>query len=79
MTPRKRWSNEADWARLDAIALAQRIETMAAPITEGEPMTEIERIQRASQIEKLALKIINCLQAVGPQARSEGAKHESIC
>ncbi|MBI5933296.1 MAG: hypothetical protein HY867_06275 [Chloroflexi bacterium] len=68
MTPRKRWPNEADWARMDAIALAQRIETMAAPISAGEAMTEIERIQRAHQIETLALKIINCLLAVGPQA-----------
>ena len=67
MTPRKRWPNEADWARQDAIALAQRIETLATPISDGESMTEIERIQRASQICRCALKIVNHLQAVGPQ------------
>jgi len=67
MTPRKRWPNEADWARLNAIARAQRIDTLAQPILNGESMTEIERIQRAGRICRSALEIVRDLQAVGPQ------------
>lgn len=67
MTPRKRWPNEADWARLDSIAKAQRIDTLARPILDGEKMTEIERVQRAGQICRTALEIIKDLLAVGPQ------------
>lgn len=71
MTPRKRWPNEAEWARLDAIARAQRIDMLARPILEGEGMTEVERIQRAGQICRLALEITRDLQAVGPQKFQE--------
>ena len=67
MTPRKRWPNEADWARLDAIAGAQRIDTLARPILDGDAMTEIERVQRAGQICRAALEIVKDLQAAGPQ------------
>jgi hypothetical protein len=63
----KRWPNNADWARLDAIADALRIDTLAQPILNGEAMTEIERIQRAGQICRMAMKIIQELQSVGPQ------------
>ena len=65
MTPRKRWPNEADWARLDSISLAQQIDGLATPISAGEAMTEIERIQRANQICRMALQIVIKLQAVG--------------
>ena len=67
MTPRKRWPNEADWARLDAIANAQRIDALSRPILDGEGMTEIERIQRAGQICRAALQIVRDLTTVGPQ------------
>ncbi len=67
MTPRKRWPNEADWARQNAIAGAQRIDRLARPILDGEGMTEIERIQRAGQICRAALEIVKDLLAVGPQ------------
>jgi hypothetical protein len=67
MTPRKRWPNEAEWARLDAIAKAHKIDALARPILDGEPMTEIERVQRAGQICRAALEIAKALQAVGPQ------------
>lgn len=74
MTARKRWPNEADWARLDSIVLAERIESLASPISDSVGMTEIERVQRASKISQLALKIINKLQAVGPQAMNDRSK-----
>lgn len=67
MTLRKRWPNEAEWARLDAIARAQRIDDLARPVLDGEAMTEIERIQRAGQICRAALEIVKDLQAAGPQ------------
>lgn len=67
MTQRKRWPNEADWARLDVIAIAQRIDAQARPILDGEAMTEIERIQRAGRICRDAMIIIQKLMAVGPQ------------
>jgi hypothetical protein len=67
MTRRKRWPNEADWARLDAIAKAHSIDAMARPILEGESMTEIERIQRAGRICRAALEIVEKMLAVGPQ------------
>lgn len=66
MTPRKRWPNEAEWARLEAIARAMRIDALARPILEDVAMTEIERIQRAGQICRAALEIMNDLRAVGP-------------
>lgn len=65
MTPRKRWPNEADWARLDSIELARRIEQTAVPIADGVSMTEIERVQRGGQIIRMALQIVNALQRVG--------------
>lgn len=63
MTPKKRWPNEAEWARLDAISRAQRIDHLARAILDGEPMTEVERIQRAGQICRAALEIMKDLQA----------------
>lgn len=67
MTPRKRWPNEADWARQDAMAKAHRIDALARPILDGESMTEVERVQRAGQICRTALEIVKDLLAVGPQ------------
>jgi hypothetical protein len=67
MTLRKRWPNEADWARLNSIAGAQRIDMLARPILDGQAMTEVERIQRAGQICRSALEIVKDLQAAGPQ------------
>jgi hypothetical protein len=68
MTPRKRWPNEADWARLDSIARAKKIDQLARPIVEGEHMTDIERVQRAAQVCRLALLIEKDLQAVGTKS-----------
>jgi hypothetical protein len=65
MTPRKRWPNEADWARTESIAHARRIDTLARPMLDGEGMTEVERVQRAGQICRAALEIEKDLQAVG--------------
>lgn len=67
MTRRKRWPNEADWARQDAIAKAHKIDELARPILEGQGMTEIERIQRAGRICREALEIVEKLLAVSPQ------------
>ena len=67
MTLRKRWPNEAEWARMDAIVKAQRIDALARPVLDGEAMTEIERIQRAGQICRQGLEIVRDLQAAGLQ------------
>jgi hypothetical protein len=67
MTARRRWPNEADWARLDAIARAQKIISLSRPMFDGERMTDLERVQRAGQICLAALEIISGLQAAGPQ------------
>jgi hypothetical protein len=67
MTARKRWPNAAEWARLDAIAQAKRIDDLARPLLDGESMTAIEIVQRAGQICRSALAIEKDLQAVGPQ------------
>lgn len=67
MTPRKRWPNEAERARIEVIAQARRIDLLARPILDGEPMTEVERVQRAGQICRSALAITTELISVGPQ------------
>ncbi len=66
MTNPRRWPTNADNARIDAIALAARIDHLAEPLLEGEAMTKAELIQRAGQICRAAQKIISGLQAVGP-------------
>lgn len=67
MTLRKRWPNEADWARQEAIAKARKIDNLSRPMLDGEAMTEVERVQRAGQICRAALEIVHALLAAGPQ------------
>lgn len=69
MTKRKRWPNECEWARLDAIALAQEIDELSQPIFEGQAMTEIERVQRAGRIGRKAQEIRQKLIACRPDKR----------
>ena len=62
-TAPKRWPTNADWARLDSIALAAEIDDLALPIFEAEPMTEIEKVQRAGRICRLAQEIKSKLES----------------
>ena len=70
MTPPKRWPTNAEDARLEAIAQANRIDRLAEPILNGETMTTTEVIQRAGQICRAAQKVTGVLTAVGPKAES---------
>ena len=66
MTPPKRWPKNAEWARLDCIALAREIDGLALPVFEGQRMTEIEKVQRAGRICRLSQEIIYKLEAARP-------------
>ena len=52
---------------MDSLALATEIDRLALPIFEGEPMTEIEKVQRAGRICRLAKEITHKLQAARPE------------
>jgi hypothetical protein len=71
MTPRKRWPNEADHARLDAIALARRVKTQILPMLEaleqGKMVTSLELSLRLNRISNAANEIEVKLIEAGPK------------
>ena len=67
MSRRKRWPNNCEWARLDAIAAAQQIDDLALPFLEGVSMTEVERVQRAARICRKAKEIVHMLKETRPE------------
>lgn len=71
MTPRKRWPNEADHARLDAISLARRVKSQILPMLEaleqGKMVTSLELSLRLNRISNAANEIEVKLIEVGPQ------------
>ncbi len=71
MTPRKRWPNEADRARLDSITLALRIKQQIEPMLEalehGKLVTSLELSLRLNRISNAAGDIQVKLIEAGPQ------------
>jgi hypothetical protein len=71
MTPKKRWPNEADHARTEAIARARKIiaqmEPMKDALEEGKPVSSMELSIRMGRMSDAANKIIELLVAFGPQ------------
>ncbi len=71
MTRNKRWTNEADHARLDAIALAQRVKAQILPMLEalesGKTVSALELSLRLNRISNAANEIALKLMEAGPQ------------
>ena len=71
MTRKKRWPNEADHARLDAIALAQRVKAQILPMLEalenGKSVSALELALRLNRISNAANEIKVKLIEAGPQ------------
>lgn len=71
MTPRKRWPNEADHARTEAIAQAKKIISQMDPMKDaletGKPVSSVELLIRIVRMSDAANKIIEELVAFGPQ------------
>ena len=71
MTARKRWPNEADNARMDAIALAERVKAQVMPmldaLEQNKNVSAIEMALRLSRILNAANEIKLKLIEVGPQ------------
>ena len=71
MTPRKRWPNEADNARLDAIALARRVKAQISPMLDalegGKAVSSLELSLRLNRISNAANDIEVKLLQAGPQ------------
>lgn len=71
MTPKKRWPNEADHARTEAIAQARKIieqmEPMKDALEDGKPISSLELSIRLGRISDAANKIIAELIAFGPK------------
>lgn len=71
MTRKKRWPNEADHARLDAIALAQRVKAQILPMLEalesGKTVSALELSLRLNRISNAANEIALKLMEAGPQ------------
>ncbi len=71
MTRKKRWTNEADHARLDAIALAQRVKAQILPMLEalesGKTVSALELSLRLNRISNAANEIALKLMEAGPQ------------
>lgn len=70
MTPRKRWPNEAENARMDALALAKKISQqvlpMVAAIEEGKSVSALELSVRLIRINAAAKDIELKLLQAGP-------------
>lgn len=70
MTPRKRWPNEANNARIDAIALSQRISNQILPMLDaleaGKVVTSLELSLRLTRISNAAKDIEIKLRDAGP-------------
>lgn len=71
MTPRKRWPNEAEHARMDSICLATQIKQQVLPMLEaleaGKPVTSLELSLRLHRISNAANNIEIKLREAGPQ------------
>lgn len=71
MTPRKRWPNEANAARLDAIALARKIadqvEPMLLSLEASKPVSSLELSLRLGRVQATAKEIALRLVEAGPQ------------
>lgn len=71
MTPKKRWPNEADHARTEAIAQAKKAIAQMAPMKDalevGKPVSSLELSIRLGRISDSVNKIIQELVACGPQ------------
>jgi len=61
MTPKKRWPNDADWARLDAIKLAQDVteqtDCLITQLENNKPIIPLELSVRLARIQKAAMQI----------------------
>lgn len=70
MTARKRWPNEAEHARMDAIALAERVKGQIIPMLEalesGKSVSALELALRLNRISNAANEIKLKLLEVGP-------------
>lgn len=70
MTLKKRWPNEAEHARMDAIALAERVKAQILPMLEalenGKNVTALELSLRLNRISIAANEIKVKLLEVGP-------------
>lgn len=70
MTPRKRWPNEAENARMDAVALAKKISQQVMPmvtaIEEGKSISALELSVRLIRINAAAKDIELKLLQAGP-------------
>jgi hypothetical protein len=71
MTAKKRWPNEADRARTEAIAQARKIlaqmEPMKDALEQGKPISMTELLIRLGRMSDAANEIIKELIAAGPQ------------
>jgi len=71
MTPKKRWPNEADHARLDSMTLARRIKQQILPMLEaleqGKMVTSLELSLRLNRISNAASEIEVKLLEAGPR------------
>jgi hypothetical protein len=71
MTPKKRWPNEADHARTEAISQAKKILAQMDPMKDaleaGKPVSSMELQIRMGRMSDAANRIIQELVAVGPQ------------
>jgi len=71
MTPRKRWPNEADRARMDAIGLARRVKAQIMPMLDalegGKTVSSLELSLRLNRISNAANEIEVKLLQAGPQ------------
>lgn len=71
MTPKKRWPNEAEHARTEAISQARKVIAQMAPIKDAleasKAVSSLELSIRLSRMSDATHKIIEELTAVGPQ------------
>ena len=71
MTPKLRWPNEADHARLDSISLAEQIKRQVLPMLEaleaGKNVSALELSLRLNRISNAANDIRSKLTEAGPQ------------
>ena len=71
MTPKKRWPNEAENARLDSIALAEQVKRQILPmldaLEEGKSVSALELSLRLTRINNAANEIKTKLLEASPQ------------
>ena len=71
MTAKKRWPNEADHARTEALAQAKKIILQMSPmkdaLEDGKSVSSLELSIRLSRMSDAANRIITEMIAIGPQ------------